>query len=204
LDESFDLELELEALDLSSSSTSPEPPTAEPHLQPLLAECLQTAPYEFSAFIHTFPFDPIVSAKNRADAIFHKIGEASYSEVFGVGSVVLKIIPIQLPITAGAPQEVDTPPPSEAKDVLREIVVTRAMGEACDGFVPLLRTYIVRGKYPSLLLDLWDDFNEKKGSEGIRPGTCASSRTLASLSALVRHVHCVASLRYHRLAERWS
>ena len=54
--------------------------------------------------------------------------------------------------------------------MLNEIIVTRAMGATCPGFVELLRAYVVRGKYPSLLLDLWDEYDERKGSEGIRPG----------------------------------
>jgi len=52
----------------------------------------------------------------------------------------------------------DVPFPSDAKDVLREIIVTRAMGEICHGFVELLKTYIVRGKYPEVLLQLWDEY----------------------------------------------
>ncbi|KAI0346874.1 hypothetical protein BDW22DRAFT_1321916 [Trametopsis cervina] len=39
----------------------------------------------------------------------------------------------------------------------------------CEGFVQLLRTYVVRGKYPSVLLDLWDEYDERKGSESARP-----------------------------------
>jgi serine/threonine-protein kinase haspin len=143
-----------------------------------LTECAQTTPHEFSAFIESFPFDPIVQPidedfSSPTDVQFRKIGEASYSEVFGIGNVVLKVIPLRDDTSASAPtpiSEPETPFPSEAKDVLKEIIVTRAMGEMCDGFVKLLRTYIVRGKYPELLLALWDEYDKKKGSEGVRPG----------------------------------
>ena len=122
-----------------------------------------------------FPFDPIVREEREGGpsglAKFQKIGEACYSEVFGIGDVVLKIIHLRDetrngPLAGGA----DSPEVSEAKDVLKEIIVTRAMGECCVGFTELLRAYIVRGKYPSLLLDLWDDYDERKGSESVRPG----------------------------------
>ena len=145
------------------------------YLKPILEECHQETcgPHNFSAFIESFPFDPIISLGNRdVDISFRKIGEASYSEVFGIGDVVLKVIPLRDESEAGqslAPEE-DGPAPSDAKDVRKEIIVTRAMGEVYNGFVKLLKTYIVRGRYPEVLLRLWDEYNERKGSESVRPG----------------------------------
>jgi serine/threonine-protein kinase haspin len=167
-----DLSLDLAQLDLSDATEIDDLASAQPeYLVPLLNECAQTSPYEFSAFIETFPFDPIVqSSAEDEDVRFRKIGEASYSEVFGIGDVVLKIIPIRFEEESTHPEMVEIPAPSDAKDVLKEIIVTRATGEICDKFVELLKTYVVRGRYPSLLLDLWDEYNEKKGSESIRPG----------------------------------
>jgi serine/threonine-protein kinase haspin len=144
-----------------------------------------------------FPFDPIVwesRSVGRERSKFRKIGEASYSEVFGIGDVVLKVIPLRDEGTVNVKGRTPTqtaigkpkpkygerneiqvlveegPPPSDAKDVLKEVIVTRAMGDMCEGFVKLLRTYVVRGRYPEVLLDLWDEYYEKKGSESIRPG----------------------------------
>lgn len=165
----------------SSASIEPQPA----YLRPLLEECGQDSPHEFSAFIEMFPFDQIVqtshggvgikAGSSKQSVAFQKIGEASYSEVFGIGDVVLKIVPLRnegasVKARKYAPDEADCPAPSDAKDVLKEIIVTRAMGNICDGFVDLLRTYVVRGKYPSLLLDLWDEYDDRKGSESIRPG----------------------------------
>ena len=161
------------------------------YLQPLLNECGQDAPHEFSAFIEMFPFDQIVQTSHngvevdtgvtdstRTRAAFRKIGEASYSEVFGIGDVVLKIIPLRNEEASKSRRQgvndVECPAPSDAKDVLKEVIVTKAMGQMCTGFIELLRTYIVRGKYPSLLLDLWDEYHAKKGSESVRPGNTAS------------------------------
>ncbi|KAH7911578.1 hypothetical protein BJ138DRAFT_1125955 [Hygrophoropsis aurantiaca] len=216
----LELELELEKLDLSPPpSPSVDEDTggakserelgAQPaYLRPLLSACGQASPHEFSAFIETFPFDPIVRPSGdefdggegdgdddtnseggtNSDVRFKKIGEASYSEVFGIGDVVLKVIPLRAEDTGNhsshaenpnnnahdnnyTHDDPDTPAPSDARDVLKEMIVTRELGAVCaaSGFVRLLRTYVVRGRYPSLLLDLWDAYEARKGSEGVRP-----------------------------------
>ena len=190
LDESLSFDLSELALspktlrDLKANGLTWEIPKQPAYLRPLLEECGQDTPHEFSAFIEMFPFDQIVQTShdgvdiqvvandgNRTRATFCKIGEASYSEVFGIGDVVLKIIPLRneddcKPMV----DEQECPSPSDAKDVLKEVIVTRAMGQTCCGFTKLLRTYVVRGKYPSLLLDLWDEYCERKGSDSVRPG----------------------------------
>ena len=167
-----DLSLDLARLDLSDATEIDDFASAQPeYLVPLLNKCAQASPYEFSAFIETFPFDPIVrSSAEGVDTRFRKIGEASYSEVFGIGDVVLKIIPIRFEGESARPETDEIPAPSDAGDVLKEIIVTSEIGEICNKFVKLLKTYVVRGRYPSLLLDLWDEYNERKGSESIRPG----------------------------------
>jgi serine/threonine-protein kinase haspin len=190
----FDLSLDFEELTLASSSLDNTSHHLEPeipqYLLPLLEECNQETqgPIDFSSFIDTFPYDPVVQSDDvlSRDSTFRKIGEASYSEVFGIGDVVLKVIPLR-DESADDPanpnsrlkmnvrynehgEEEDGPAPSDAKDVRKEMIVTRAMGDVCDGFVKLLRTYIVRGKYPEVLLQLWDKYNEERGSESVRPG----------------------------------
>lgn len=186
-----DLDVELQLADLSISSLVEDETLPPPdYLLPLLAECQQTTPHEFSAFIETFPFDPVVRTRDQGPSKleFRKIGEASYSEVFGIGDVVLKIIPLRNEGDALGDADVDSPSPSDAKDVLKEINVTKSMGEICDGFIKLLRAYVVRGKYPSLLLSCWDEFNESKGSESIKPGGCPS-RLVISNDPNCRQIH---------------
>ncbi|KAJ3574797.1 hypothetical protein NP233_g1521 [Leucocoprinus birnbaumii] len=181
---------ELEVLRSQDSNTAHDAPE---YLKPLLEECFQEecGPYEFSSFIESFPLDPILNdariASSRKDPgqvlRFKKIGEASYSEVFGIGDVVLKVIPLRDEsrhgATSDAGEEDDGPAPTDAKDVRKEIIVTRAMGEVHGGFVKLLKTYVVRGKYPEVLLKLWDEYNEAKGSESVRPDTFTPSQTYA-------------------------
>ena len=197
-----DISFDLDDLTISSNSYVNPTPTDQPaHLLPLLDECGQSAPVEFSAFIEAFPFDPIVQSTGSDTIAFQKIGEASYSEVFGIGDVVLKIIPLRDEVSS-VRDDVDTPAPSDAKDVLKEIVVTRAMGEICSGFVNLLKTYVVRGKYPSLLLDLWDEYNQTKGSESVRPGATVPTSQQHHCLNSPRHVGRVPSVCYYCIAQR--
>ena len=198
-----DLDLSLDLADLVLSSTPIENHVVHdqpPHLIPLLDECGQDAPVEFSAFIEAFPVHPIVQSSCSGRASFQKIGEASYSEVFGIGDVVLKIIPIH---DEEYPDKTDaeTPAPSDAKDILQEIVVTRALGEICNGFVNLLKTYVVRGRYPSLLLDLWDEYNRTKGSESVRPGETPHISTTHPSLKFLRYVGRVTGVRNNRVTQ---
>lgn len=166
----------LKFADLSMSDYQEHTPEVPEYLLPLLQECHQDSPHEFSSFINSFPFDPLVQTYESklvpySKAEFRKVGEASYSEVFGIGSVVLKIVPLRDESGRKANRpDIESPPPSDVRDVLQEIAATRSMGDLCEGFTKLLRTYVVRGKYPSLLLSLWDEFNDVKGSESVKPG----------------------------------
>lgn len=209
------LSLDFDGLSLSPNTRAElqsleKPPPA--YLRSLLEECSQTTPHEFSAFIDMFPFDPITQSVHDETgtvglAQFQKIGEASFSEVFGIGDVVLKVIPLRDEDVTPVEDSADCPAPSDAKDVLKEMIVTRAMGETCTGYNRLLRTYVVRGKYPSLLLDLWDQYHERKGSESVRPGMHSfHPPAIASLNNVRygRRLLGIASLCYHRVAQRGS
>lgn len=208
----FDLSAEFASLDIgdrTDPSMQAEPPRPEypEYLMPLLRECQQenTGPYEFSAFIEAFPMDPVVRTI-ASEVKFKKIGEASFSEVFGIGDVVLKIIPLrdERATPSEGADDVDGPLPSDANDVLKEMIVTRAMGSVSEGFVELLKTYIVRGRYPELLLDLWDEYLEQNGSESVRPGMrlplciCILQLTFGKS----RYIYGFAGLRHHR-STKW-
>ena len=151
----LELELELAALTLSANKPpnhqAPEHPSGPSsertastsrHLTSLLAECAQTEPHCFSTFIETFPFDDVHRDSPHTDLRFRKIGEASYSEVFAIGNVVLKIVPLRDESSVAHVDDgidADLPQESEMKDVLQEIMVTRAMGQICPGFIKLLK-----------------------------------------------------------------
>jgi hypothetical protein len=111
-------------------------------VKPLLQECSQTAPLDFECFFSTFPFtaSEFLSSSRSRLAFHSKIGEATYSEVFGYGDIVLKVIPVR---NAGKKPDLDEdenwPTESEVDDVVREIVTTRALGDLAEGFIKLIK-----------------------------------------------------------------
>jgi serine/threonine-protein kinase haspin len=119
----------------------PKRPVVSGPLGSLLMECNQESPLDFDAFITSFPLDALHNNTDK-QLLFCKIGEASYSEVFGIGEVVLKIIPLQSPRPRAEAIAADAPFTSEINDVLKEIAVTKAMGAMCRGFTNLIRCAI--------------------------------------------------------------
>ena len=94
-----------------------------------------------------------------------KLGEASYSEVFlldGEPRTVVKVIPLY----TSAPVQAQ----SAVTDVHREMSIMKTLAHL-DGFVKLQGMHIVRGEYPTELLDAWDAFREAypKRNENSRP-----------------------------------
>ncbi|KAF8499991.1 hypothetical protein JB92DRAFT_3124741 [Gautieria morchelliformis] len=179
----LDLESSLAALSITDVPQRPQLPQALPepslkaspqapqYLAPLLAECAQTVPHCFSSFVETFPFDDLHVDDPSAVLTWRKIGDASFSEVFAIGNVVLKIIPLRDEACAASQHndDVDMPQESDAKDVLQEARMTYT------------KTYVVVGKYPPSLLSLWDQFNEVKSSENVRPDNFPSTQAYALL-----------------------
>ena len=123
----------------------PKRPSIGGLLGSLLMECNQETLLDFDAFVTSFAIDCKQTGMTSAPA-FCKIGEASYSEVFGVGEVVLKVIPLR-DMDGGRNRKhaitVDAPFMSEINDVLKEIAVTRAMGAMCQGFTKLIRCCVL-------------------------------------------------------------
>ncbi|KAE8232352.1 hypothetical protein CF326_g2623 [Tilletia indica] len=79
---------------------------------------------------------------------------------------------------------------STARDVQREIEITRALGSlnpdggaggAFGSFVKLHAAHIVAGKYPKRLLDAWDEYHDNKegGSENWRPDVLEDNQIFA-------------------------
>lgn len=124
-------------------------------ISPLLEVSGQTVPHEFDAFILKFATGDARARQHcggrklPANMSWKKIGEASFSEVFHVGEVVLKIVPLEYhdpsPPTVSQPKDErgrirPKPRPSTSlpEDVLREINATRIMGGVHFGFTSLL------------------------------------------------------------------
>jgi serine/threonine-protein kinase haspin len=125
-------------------------------IERLLKFAGQAAPVEFATFLETFRTQDIdgislVGNREKARSVqrsslkYRKIGDASYSEVFAIGDLVLKIIPLAVEIDAENSEdsedddEDEVPFKSSPESVLKEIVITKATGEVVDGFIKLLR-----------------------------------------------------------------
>lgn len=135
---------------LADSTPSPR----DQELSSLLQACQQGAVMDFSEFIASFIFDEL-HGKQAGRVSLRKLGEASFSEVFVAGDLVLKIIPVQLDCEAGFDEvdDVDLPSSSTVAEVEREIKVTREMGSLHKGFVQLLKwvsVLLVIARYPIL------------------------------------------------------
>ncbi|KIR80431.1 HASPIN protein kinase [Cryptococcus gattii EJB2] len=137
-------------------------------LESLIQACSSTSVQPFSTFIKSFP---LFSASK--DVFVTKVGEASYSEVFGFSQstedadLVLKVIPLFSGI-----METNGPFPdcSSPEDVLREIEITKKMNQVPGGgFVEFRGAYVVEGKYPNELLEKWDIYKSTQGSASVRP-----------------------------------
>ena len=123
-----------------SFTTAPETGEVVP-IEDLLHVCSFTRICPFSGFLSSAAFSNLLS-RSGAEPKVRKIGEATYSEVFGVRSgiqeVVVKIIPLENegPIYVG---DKDLPDLSSVRDVLREIETTKHMtGLEGGGFVEFL------------------------------------------------------------------
>ena len=112
----------------------------------LLEICGQEEPLDFESFVATFPFAvdiqnlvSIDECVGTMDLSFRKIGEASFSEVFRLGRVVLKIIPISSSFPSCNEDRQGHPNVSNVDDVLREVRATEIMGLSHPGFTRLLK-----------------------------------------------------------------
>jgi hypothetical protein len=123
-------------------------------LAALLELANQRAPLAFIEFLDTFKAQELETISShgprnkarsvqRASLKYRKIGDASYSEVFGIGDVVMKIIPLALEIEGSDDDEEeeldDVPFKSSLESVLKEIVITKTVGDSHEGFIKLLR-----------------------------------------------------------------
>lgn len=104
-----------------------------------------------------------------------KIGEGVFGEVFlnetsSRSSYVLKIIPIE-----GA-DEINGAQQKRFDEILQEVIISQELSglQQCDknrtsGFVEVLNVRLVEGRYPANLLDLWNDYDTRQGTENDCP-----------------------------------
>lgn len=115
----------------TGNGANKEKPSAQFALETLIQACSSTSVQEFNTFIKSFP---LFSASK--DVFVTKVGEASYSEVFGfsqsaeVVDLVLKVIPL---FSGTVETDVPFPDCSSPEDVLREIEITKKMNQVPGG-----------------------------------------------------------------------
>ena len=117
-------------------------------------------------------FEDIYDTKVLAKS--NKLGEGAFGEVFGLGGgadmPVLKVVPV------GGKIQVNGFDQTTLEDISSEVLISSYLSglrtreeNSCAGFVELRRSHVFKGKYPERLLQLWDEYESKKGSENDRP-----------------------------------
>lgn len=103
-----------------------------------------------------------------------KIGDGVYGEVFvneaPKATHVLKIIPIE------GVEEINGTPQKKFDEIVQEVIISQELSSLRNdrvngtaGFVEVLNVRLVEGRYPDHLLNLWDDYKDRKGTESDRP-----------------------------------
>ena len=103
-----------------------------------------------------------------------KIGEGVYGEVFlnetATASYVLKIIPIE------GHEEINGAQQKRFDEILQEVIISQELSSLRNdkenrtgGFVEVLSARVVEGRYPSHLIELWEDFSDCRGTENDSP-----------------------------------
>ena len=134
----------------------------EQEFENLVSACTLKEVHDFSAFVASPAVISLLDPESQdSGPSFKKIGEASYSEVYSMGvqkgkKIVIKVIPLvghgeEIAVSADGK---DLPDTSHSRDVLRELEITKRMGDgegATSRFVNFLgsvsrirhRTYIL-------------------------------------------------------------
>lgn len=103
-----------------------------------------------------------------------KIGEGVFGEVFlnetKSRSYVLKIIPIE------GTEEINGAQQKRFDEILQEVIISQELSalryaekNRTSGFVEVLNVRLVEGRYPAHLLDLWNDYDTRQGTENDCP-----------------------------------
>ncbi|XP_071448834.1 serine/threonine-protein kinase haspin-like [Hetaerina americana] len=130
----------------------------------VLQVCRQLSDIDFSSYI-----------TERSPAVLEKIGEGVFSEVFGCLSIqgtrsVWKVQPFEGDLIFNGEEQ------KKSADILSEILITSSLSDLrkgeksmTEGFVKALDFKCVRCPFPKVLLDCWQKYDDKKGSENDCP-----------------------------------
>ena len=130
-------------------------------------------------------FHNIYDVKTLASS--SKLGEGAFGEVFGIGPArpdmpVLKVVPIGGTVLVNGFEQ------TTLEDISSEVLISSYLSglrcggaDSCAGFVELRSCYVFKGEYPARLLELWDEFEDRKGSENDRPDVFQSDQLYIAL-----------------------
>ena len=129
----------IETVEDDSFHTAPEPDTEEDiPLDELLKACSFNRVCPFTGFLRSGTFTSLLPSTSTTPVI-RKIGEATFSEVFGVSCGEYQVVVKIIPLTGEKSSDAELPDPSSGRDVLREVEVTKHMtGLEGGGFVEFL------------------------------------------------------------------
>jgi serine/threonine-protein kinase haspin len=121
--------------------------------------------------VHIFKFVLVRSALQNCQ----KIGEGVYGEVFlyrnqNGGTSVMKVIPIEGDLIVNGERQ------KKFDEILSEIVIAMELSNLrnnkknnTSGFSEVQKVRCTQGNYPDRLLDLWELYDETRGSENDSP-----------------------------------
>eukprot|EP00898_Chlorokybus_atmophyticus_P005136 jgi/Chlat1/5623/Chrsp369S05390 len=135
----------------------------DPPVIALLKECHQAAVVLLSEFIDEL----------TGDSEICKIGEGTYGEAFKHAESIIKIVPMAgVQLVNGEPQKALTEMRDEVllTNTLTKLRLTliehaRGVDNGTDGFVHTQRIAVCEGAYPQKLVQAWEDWDSKNGSE---------------------------------------
>ncbi|XP_072475112.1 serine/threonine-protein kinase haspin [Notamacropus eugenii] len=126
-------------------------------------ECQQEGPLAFGRYLCP---DRVQSCEKIGEGVFGEV----YRTVVGSRTAALKVIAIEgEELVNGSPQKT-------FGEILPEIIISKELSllseeapNRTEGFIGLYGVRCVQGRYPDMLLQAWDAFRSRRGSENERP-----------------------------------
>ncbi|MED6196558.1 hypothetical protein PIB30_048582 [Stylosanthes scabra] len=155
-----DIDVAVKKLSLASTSSSLD----DGHISPfsaLLAICGQSTP------------SLLQDVLSRHSETIVKIGEGTYGEAFKVGGCVCKIVPFDGDFRVNGEIQ------KRSEELLEEVLLCKTLNQLrgkegdsdnlCRTFIQSLEFKVCQGPYDAALIQAWEDWDDKHGSENDHP-----------------------------------
>lgn len=157
-----DIEASVCKLSLTSRNASSDVQNWDP-FSALLNACGQSAPSTFPDVLKTY-CDP---------KTITKVGEGTFGEAFRVGETVCKIVPFDGYFKVNGEVQ------KRSEELLEEVMLSSTLNHlrshddlvsnACNSFIQTIGLRVCQGAYDAALLEAWEDWDRKHGSENDHP-----------------------------------